>query len=388
MRATGADLINAHVTDPVLRGVLAGQSGDHGLPPSRVSAFMHAGITNHYLDGGYYPLGGSFSIPRAFVKALNRAGGEIRLNSRVKRILLERKKVLGVELETGEQIRAGVVISNADPGVTFGKLIGPENLPSRLRKKYDSIQYSTSCLSLFFATDMDLRAAGLNSGNFWFYEHADVDKIYSDGLTDAMLQHETPPGLFLTVTTLKDPSKIHSGHHTCEAFAFVGYQAFENWAHTQYGARPTDYLAMKEDLAWRMVRGLEKHVPGLSKHIVFSSLGTPLTNEHYLNATRGNLYGIEKSPAQVGPWAFQPRTAFDGLFLCGASTLSHGVSGVTASGIDAAKAVLNCRSDDILTRKGPGPRFLPSEDITQWPEDLRKKIERGDVAREEEEREF
>ena len=32
MRATGADLINAHVTDPVLRGVLAGQSGDHGLP--------------------------------------------------------------------------------------------------------------------------------------------------------------------------------------------------------------------------------------------------------------------------------------------------------------------------------------------------------------------
>jgi all-trans-retinol 13,14-reductase len=388
MRATGADLINAHVTDPVLRGVLAGQSGDHGLPPSRVSAFMHAGITNHYLNGGYYPLGGSFSIPRAFVKALNRAGGEIRLNGSVKHILLEGKKVLGVEMESGEQIRASVVISNADPGVTYGKLIGPDNLSLRLRKKFQSIQYSTSCLSLFFATDMDLRAAGLDSGNFWFYDHADLDKIYSDGLTDAMLQNETPPGLFLTVTTLKDPSKIHSGHHTCESFAFVGYQAFENWAHTQYGARPADYHAMKEDLAWRMVRGLEKHIPGLSRHIVFSNLGTPLTNEHYLNATRGNLYGIEKSPSQVGPWAFQPRTEFDGLFLCGASTLSHGVSGVTASGIDAAKAVLNCRSKEIFTKSGPGPRFLPAEDISSWPADLKKKAERGDIAREEEEREF
>ncbi len=235
---------------------------------------------------------------------------------------------------------------------------------------------------------MDLRAAGLDSGNFWFYDHPDVDKIYTDGLTEAMLQNETPPGMFLTVTTLKDPSKKHSGHHTCESFAFVGYDAFEKWAHTKYGARPADYEAMKEDLSWRMVRGLEKHVPGLSKHIVFSSLGTPLTNEHYLNATRGNLYGIAKSPSQVGPWAFSPRTEFEGLYLCGASTLSHGVAGVTASGMDAAKAVLNCRTRDILTQNGASLTFLPSEDVSAWPEDLRRKMERGEVAREEEEREM
>jgi all-trans-retinol 13,14-reductase len=388
IRASGADLINAHVSDPILRGVLAGQSGDHGLPPSQVSAFMHAGITFHYLNGGYYPLGGSFAIPRAFVRAMKRAGGEIRLQCRVKRILLEGKKVLGVELDSGEEIRAGVVISNADPEITFGKLIGRDNLSSRLKRKVNSVIYSTSCLSLFFATDMDLRAAGLDSGNFWFYDHPDVDKIYSDGLTDVVLHDETPPGMFLTVTTLKDPSKMHSGHHTCESFAFVGYEAFEKWAHSKYGARPADYEAMKEDLAWRMVRGLEKHVPGLSKHIVFSSLGTPLTNEHYLNATRGNLYGIAKSPSQVGPWAFSSRTEFEGLYLCGASTLSQGVAGVTASGINAARAVLKCRTRDILTQNGPSPKFLPSEDVSQWPEELRRKMERGEAAREEEEREF
>jgi phytoene dehydrogenase-like protein len=387
MRATGADLINAHISDSILRGVLAGQAGDHGLPPSKVSAFMHAGITHHYLDGGYYPLGGAFTLPRAFVRALKRAGGEIRLQCRVKRILVEAKKVLGVELDSGEEIRAGVVISNADPEVTFGQLIGNEKLSPKLKRKVDSVKYSTSCLSLFFATDMDLRAAGLDSGNFWFYENEDVDKIYSDGLTDALLREETPPGMFLTATTLKDPSKIHSGHHTCESFAFVGYEAFEKWAQTKYGARPSDYDAMKEDLAWRMVRGLEKHVPGLSKHIVYYSLGTPLTNEHYLNATRGNLYGIEKSPQQVGPWAFSPRAEFDGLYLCGASTLSHGVAGVTQSGIDAAKAVLNCRTRDLLKQNGASLTFLPSEDVSAWPENMRRKMERGEAAREDEEKE-
>jgi all-trans-retinol 13,14-reductase len=190
------------------------------------------------------------------------------------------------------------------------------------------------------------------------------------------------------VTTLKDPSKMHSGHHTCESFAFVGYQAFEKWAHTRFGSRPADYEAMKEDLAWRMVRGLEKRIPGLSRHIVFYSLGTPLTNEHYLNATRGNLFGIEKSPTQVGPWAFSPRTEFKGLFLCGASTLSQGVAGVTASGIEAAKAVLNCRAGDLLNQNGPAPTFLQSEDVSKWPEYLRKKMERGEMSREAEEKDF
>jgi len=388
MRATGADLINAHISDPVLRGVLAGQEGDNGLPPSQVSAFMHAGITHHYLEGAYYPLGGAFTLPRAFVRALKRFGGEIWLKSRVKRILFEGKKVLGVELDSGEEIRAGVVISNADPEVTFGQMIGRDKLSARLKRKVDSVKYSTSCLSLFFATDMDLRRdAGLDSGNFWYYDHADLEKLYSDGLTDALLHEETPPMQFLTVTTLKDPSKMHSGHHTCESFAFVGYDAFEKWANTKYGARPTDYDAMKEDLAWRMVRGLEKRIPGLSKHIVYYSLGTPLTNQHYLNATHGNLYGIAKSPSQVGPLGFSARTEFEGLYLCGASTMSHGVAGVTQSGINAAKAVLNCHTSELLTQHGAGPTFLPSEDVSAWPENLRKKMERGEVAREEEEME-
>ena len=75
MRATDADLINTHVSDPVLRGVLAGQAGDHGLPPSRVSALMHASITHYYLNGGYYLLGGAFTLPRAFVKAWKCSSG-------------------------------------------------------------------------------------------------------------------------------------------------------------------------------------------------------------------------------------------------------------------------------------------------------------------------
>jgi phytoene dehydrogenase-like protein len=373
---SGQDLLDHYLTDPVLKGVLSGQSGDYGLPPSQVSAFFHAGITYHYFDGGYYPRGGGFAIPRAFVRALKRAGGEIRLNTLVERILLEHGKAVGVRLADGSEIRAHYVISNADPEVTFGKLIGREQLSTRLRRKVDGVKYSGSALSLFFAVDMDLRAAGLDSGNNWFYESADVDGIYQAGLTDAALTATTMPGMFLTVTTLKDPSKMHHGHHTCEAFVFVGYEAFQKWAHERTGEHSADYEALKEDLAWRWFQSLEQRVPGISQHVVFWSLATPLTNEHYINATRGNLYGIEKSRKQIGPWAFPAQSEIEGLLLCGASTESHGVAGVTGSGLTAARTILKCRTSELLTQHGPELRIYPAEDIAQWPPELRERIER------------
>ena len=374
---SGQDLIEHFISDPVLRGILAGQSGDHGMPPSQVSAFVQAGIMHHYFNGGYYPLGGAFAIPRAFVRELKQAGGEIRLATSVEKILLEDGKVTGVRLADGEDIQAKNVISNADPEITFGKLIGRESLSKKLVNKLDRVTYSVSALSLFFAVDMDLRAAGLDSGNFWLYDNEDVDGLYKLGLTDYVLKADAPASMFLTVTTLKDPSKMHAGIHTCEAFTFVDYAAFEQWADSLKGDRPAAYEAEKEELAEKLFRKLDEFVPGISEHIVFWSLATPLTNKHYINATRGNQYGISKSRRQVGPGAFPIKTEVDGLYMCGASTLSHGVAGATASGLAAAKSILGCSTSDLLTQNGPPIEIYPSEDISAWPEHLQKKIARG-----------
>ena len=373
---SGQDLIEHFITDPVLRGILGGQSGDHGLPPSQVSAFVHAGITHHYFEGGYYPRGGAFAIPRAFVRELKQAGGELRLSTPVEKILLKDGKIDGIHLASGEILKTKYVISNADPEVTFGKLIGRESLSKKLVNKLDRVEYSVSALSLFFAVDMDLREAGLDSGNFWLYDNEDVDGLYKLGLTDYVLHAEEPASMFLTVTTLKDPSKMHGGVHTCEAFTFVDYAAFEQWSDSEYGARPAAYEAEKEELAEKLFRKLEKFVPGISKHVVFWSLATPLTNEHYINATRGNQYGISKTRRQVGPGSFQIRTEIDGLFLCGANTVSHGVAGVTVSGITAAKSILGCSANDLLKQNGAEIKIYPSEDISAWPQNLQKKIAR------------
>src|SRR5207244_7239350 len=69
-----ASLLDAHVRDPRLKAILAGQCGDHGLPPSLAPAPLHCAVAAHYFDGGYYPRGGGAAIPRAMIRALRRAG--------------------------------------------------------------------------------------------------------------------------------------------------------------------------------------------------------------------------------------------------------------------------------------------------------------------------
>ena len=134
---TGGSLINRFAKDPGLRAILGAQSGDHGLPPSLVSAPLHAGLTHHYFDGGYYPMGGGFTIPKAFTRGLKAAGGEIRLSSRVDRILTSQHRVTGVRLSDGSEISAPVVVSNADPEVTFRRLLQPEDLSRKMKKRLD-----------------------------------------------------------------------------------------------------------------------------------------------------------------------------------------------------------------------------------------------------------
>ena len=45
------------------------------------------------------------------------------------------------------------------------------------------------------------------------------------------------------------------------------------------------------------------------------------------------------------------------------------------------------RTRDLLKQHGASLTFLPSEDVSAWPENLRNKMERGEAAREDEEKE-
>ncbi len=367
---TLSSLLDACVRDPTLKAVLSAQAGNHGLAPSRVSLPIHCTMSSHYFDGGYYPRGGASRIPRAFIRELRRNGGEIRTRARVARVLVESGRAVGVELASGEVLRARTVISNADPAVTYGRLV-PEAWCAREARKARRMEYSVSLLSVFCATDLDLEAMGYDSGNYWWYRTADVDGLYAR--MERALPGPEVDGLFLTITTLKDPTHRPHGHHTIEMFTFAPYEPFARWAGTRQGERGDGYERLKRDLGERMLAAAENVIPGLRGRLRFLEVGTALTNDFYCESVRGAAYGTAKTPWQLGPFSFSQRGPVDGLYLCGSSTLSHGVAGASMSGLVAAQYALGLSSVDALLDPADGSlTVLASEAPAAWPPGARE----------------
>jgi all-trans-retinol 13,14-reductase len=127
---------------------------------------------------------------------------------------------------------------------------------------------------------------------------------------------------------------------------------------------------------------VERLIPGVSQHVVSSSLGTPLTNAFYVEASEGNVYGSEKTRHQVGPFSFKPKSELRDLYLCGSSVMSHGVLGATLSGLAAAGAVLKARPSELLRAKGQKLETFSADDPSGWPDWLTQTVrDRADRGR-------
>ena len=366
-----------HVKDPLLQGILNVQCGDHGLPPAQASFPLHCAVMGHYLEGGFYPSGGGAAIVKAMTLALKRHGGEIRTGAAVARILTEpagkKTRAVGVELASGEVIHAARIISNADPAKTY-QLVGHEHISPKLKAKLAKTSYSVTSLMLFLTVDMDVRAAGLDSGNIWMLRHPDLDKLFGEMKAADILVEDEFPALFLSCTTLKDPASFDGRHHCLEVVTFLDFKAFEEFDRGGDDYHSSAYEQFKARIADKLLNSVEKAVPGIREHIVRQELGTPLTNEFYVQATRGNVYGTEKNFWQTGPFAFGSKSEIEGLYLCGASILSHGVAGATYSGVQTAAQILGSSMDEQLApQPDQAVRIYEAEDPTTWPEWVRQK---------------
>ncbi len=372
-------VINWHVKDPLLQRVLNIQYGDHGLPPGKASFIMHAAIMDHYFSGGYYPMGGGGALVKAMTNRIKKYGGIVKTSSPVSKILIDtsesKKQAIGIELESGEKVYSQRVISNADPGITYLKLIGKNHLSKRLFKKLDKTKYSCTSLMLFLTVDMDVKQAGLDSGNIWMMPNRDMDDLYIDMQKVNILEGDEFSGLFISCTTLKDPISFDGRHHTLEVITYINYDAFKVFENEEE-QRSQAYLDFKEQIIEKFLNSLNRVIPGVRNHIVHQDLGTPITNEYYINSTRGNVYGTEKSLKHIGPFAYKSKSEIENLYMCGASIVSHGVAGAGYSGVQTAAAILGCRQDDLIkSDDSQKVRIFEAEDDSNYPEWMLKKIQ-------------
>ena len=361
-------VVGWHVKDPLLKAVLNIQCGDHGLPPKRACFPVHCSVMSHYFDGGFYPMGGGGGIVKAMTNGVKRNGGEVRVKQHVEKILIENNKAIGVKLKDGSVIKAPIIVSNADPSITYLDLVGKEHLSSSLQKKLAKTKYSVTSLILFLTLDMDVTQYGIDSGNIWYMKNEDIDAHFDDLMTNDITAGDEFPACFISCTTIKDPVSFNGRFHNFEVVTYVDYKSIEDFNGLE-DYHNESYVVFKEKIIQKLLNTIERIIPGAKQNIAQAELGTPKTNEFYVNSTNGNVYGTEKTLSQVGPFSYKNKTEIQNLYLCGASTLSHGVGGATHSGVAAAAVILNCHKDDLLPDDSTQfLRIYDAEDSTTWPD--------------------
>lgn len=336
-RTTG-EVLASLTSDRELRAVLAAQLGDYGLPPSRSSFAIHASVVGHYLNGAYYPVGGASSIARAIAPVIERAGGAILVRAEVERILVEGGRAAGVRMADGREIRAPIVVSGAGVRNTWGRLLPAESAPPEIRAGLREVAPSISYVSLYLGfahTDEEL---GLNGTNLWLYPDADHDAAFDRYVADP----EAPfPLVYVSFPSAKDPSfrERHPGHATVDVIVPARYDWFAAWEGTRWKKRGADYEALKARFSERILEVLFARLPQLRGKVDHAEVSTPLSTAHFAAYDRGELYGLDHTPARFR-LPLRVGTPIRGVYLTGQDILSCGVSAALMGGVLTATGIL------------------------------------------------
>ncbi len=318
--------------------------GKHGGPYQPGTAI---GLLFHLLSGGEHELqgfyghvmGGMGSITQALAAAGQKLGVEIRTGTPVAHIHVRAGRARSVVLEDGTELRARMVLSNADPKRTFLKLVDAKDLPEEFLSAVRRIKMQGPCAKVNMVLAEEPRFTGTSPTatplERTFYTLV-PSLEFAERCYDIAKFGAIPEELWVdcVVSSNADDSLAPSGKHilTC----FVQY--------VPYHLREGNWDEKRDLLGDRVVRKIAEYAPNVPQSILAMQVLTPLDLERTYGLTEGNIFHGDLRLEQlffmrpVPGWS-QYRTPVDGLYLCGAGT--HPGGGVTgAPGRNAAHQAL------------------------------------------------
>lgn len=323
--------------NPDLINILTAQWGNYGLPPESSPFFLHAALANHYLDGAFYPQGGSEEIAHTVINVIKSVGGEVITSAKVQSLNIEGNKVKDVNVLIKENLQtfsAPLVISSIGAINTYQNLI-PRDYPLDFNIPSDQILKS-SVLCNFIKLSDDPQKLGVNQENHWVYTNENYNDIFK--------HQQLPKGLlFPAQCFVSFPSKkLGSPYHTAEIISFANYGHFSPWENAQWKRRGPEYENFKSKIQASLNDLVEAHIPGFKNLISYQELATPVSYCYFSNMPNGEIYGLPFDPRKFTdappPW-LTPKTPIAGLFQTGVDTFTPGIMGALMSGFITAAAV-------------------------------------------------
>ncbi|MEW6078238.1 MAG: NAD(P)/FAD-dependent oxidoreductase [Thermodesulfobacteriota bacterium] len=333
---TLTQLLDEFISDQRLRSVFTQLSYFLGDGPDRISALVFAAMWNSYHRHGYYYFeGGSQSVSDALAAVIREHGGEIRLNTLVKKILIEDGRAVGVRTKNNQVWRSRCVISNANAPDTLLKLAGRDHLPEDYAKKVEAMEIAASAFVVYLGVEADY------TPEFPARVHELMINISEDPVTNTQGMREgkiEKVPYAITNYSMVDPGAAPAGKNVITLTTVLPYDWLKGW-HEDEGH--SKYTAFKNFIGEKLIAQAETYLPGLNSRIEVMEVGSPRTMNHYTLNPKGSILGWANTPQQSMLNRLPQETPIENLYLAGAWTFPcGGQSAVIMSGILAADKVL------------------------------------------------
>ena len=257
-------------------------------------------LLHHYmgeLDGVFrawgFAKGGNGSVSAAIAAAARAAGAEIRTEAPVAHVLVANGRATGVALASGEEIRAGLVISNADPRRTFFDLVGEKHLPGefvdgirRFRFRGASAKVNLALGELPDFTCLPGRGPH-HRGAISISPSVDyLERAYDEAKYGEFSRR---PYMDIVIPSMIDPGMAPPGKHVMSIFAqYAPHDLKGGW---------TD--ARREAFGDAVVDTLAEYAPNLKRAILHRQVVTPADIERVVGISEGNIFHGELSLQQM-----------------------------------------------------------------------------------------
>ncbi len=342
MNRTWGAMLDERVKNPKLQAVISGLWGYFGLPPSRLSPFYYAMPLMGYLEGGgFYPAGTSQAISNAFAGLIKKNGGDVKLNTRVDRILTRDHAAVGVRTADGAEYHGRAVVSNANAIDTLTRMLdGEQEVLKPTLARMDKLQVSFSTLLVWMGLKTDLvRKAGIKESEIFCNTGYDVEADYAAAMAGGL---PDDPGFGLTLYDNVWPGCSPKGKNTINIIATQGYDYWKKFETGYFYGDKDAYTKEKMRLADILIAAVEKRfLPGLRRAIEVVEVATPLTNLRFTSNPRGAIYGWDQTVDNSGQRRFPQRTPIKNLYLAGAWTFpGHGYGACIPSGLSCFAEVM------------------------------------------------
>lgn len=314
-------VIGSFTTNRKLQQVLAGSNYLYAGEEGKAPAYLHALISNFYMNSAWRLVDGSDQIANLMAGEIKNNGGTILTNAEVTKLEVKNNLVISAHLSGSGPIEADNFISNVHPSVTMD-FLNPGEIQKSFRNRLQSIENTTSTFAIY-AVLHNNSFKYINS-NIYFSKDYDMWNF-----TDYSKQ-QWPKGFMFQTPAATDSDEYAT---SLNIITYMDYATVKEWENTTVEKRGQLYKEFKHQKAEQLLDLAEQRFPGLRKHIKTYYTSTPLTMRDYTGTKDGSIYGYAKDCNHFMKSFMMPRTKIANLFLTGQNLNNHGVLGVPIGAI-------------------------------------------------------